>query len=165
MSRVLSFPAAVGGVTCGPKSAVVCPRIYSAFEPENVLLNATGEPERCSGAAYIHTQARTGVFTSSLIAVKPSPGDVSAGYGCQFSFNRSWSREFHNSRATWWLRFNHPVSCVCGTRYRHYKNCQIRMCVPVTQSEISGNNSHVAPKKAMDILTNNANIHFIYNCL
>lgn len=34
VARVLSFPAAVGGVTCGPKSAAVCPRIHSAFQPE-----------------------------------------------------------------------------------------------------------------------------------
>lgn len=46
-----------------PKRAVVAPpplRIYSAFELENVLLNAAGEPERCSGAARIHRRSSFG---------------------------------------------------------------------------------------------------------
>lgn len=109
-----------------------------------------GEPARCSGAAYIHKQRANGCVYVEFGRTEAESRRSFCGHGCQLS-SRSSRRELHYGRATC---FSHPVSCVCETRYRQYKNWHPRRCEPLKPSEISRNVSHVAPTRAMGILEN-----------
>lgn len=68
-----------------PKSAAVCPHIYSAFGWENVSLIAAGGGDAGAAREPLTPAAERErrCFSSSLTAAGPSSGDVSAGYGCQ----------------------------------------------------------------------------------